>query len=800
MEAIQSSDPQSSGGRPESAEEIPLLTKGVDMVVFCIFLEGFCETFTHGKDCLTTDWSKVEEEDQAKAARIKKLAVANARVNAAMYQAAISNPDAVAVIVQHAQEDPIEKNAFKLYHMLIEKFTKKTDERVQALVNTLNDISAQANEEPQAMVGRFDGLCRAIRALDPAQLPTEINLIGVLKKAIKSQFSLLSANVKLAAVPWTLASLKEKINGWDLKDEQIMLGLPRTNAEKAHFSSSMEGAGQGKARNQNRNQKEPEGQNTRSGETRPDTICFNCNKKGHRAFECRSKPNGSFNELKRNFESGGNNSGGDKRGRGGDSGSTQNNNSGGNNFKKKTFPLKAAWKGGKFNQSKQAGKQNSKYGGGNNFMDDEGNFIARAHFNNERLSTAADRIGSERIERALATRVQEGYSYCIDSGSNTAVINHRAENSENLRNLNQPLIIETATPTGNLLVTQAYDVGEISGVRLCEDATASLLPPEIINNCGVSVHLFKTEERGAGSHVCMLTANEKHIGGGDVEFNYYARRQNKLFWLNETQFSDLAFRKGFPQAEFDRVQMESLERLSRPNRVVHEESSRANTAFHAPEGQSENTGVKNYEQMGLNGRSGKWHLQMDKTRVKAYVDVWSKVIRMTSVAPMEKDESEYHATERCYNTTPYGRRYAVNQVGRDPEYYQHLPLFTVEDQVAYEDHLDKAERDHPGPSASYHIGAGNFNGLDYREAEQRFFDKWKDPVGHARDIAAMDRKLDGFGPARPAFLYSSDSARIIARNQRAEEANARFFARRSPMNPRPAETRVLLDQEMTFLL
>ncbi len=49
------------------------------------------------------------------------------------------------------------------------------------------------------MVRRFDGLCVVIPALDRAQLPTEINLIGVLKKAIKSQYGLLSANVKLVA-------------------------------------------------------------------------------------------------------------------------------------------------------------------------------------------------------------------------------------------------------------------------------------------------------------------------------------------------------------------------------------------------------------------------------------------------------------------------------------------------------------------------------------------------------------------------------------------------------------------------
>ena len=166
-------------------------------------------------------------------------------------------------------------------------------------------------------------------------------------------------------------------------------------------------------------------------------------------------------------------------------------------------------------------------------MDAEGEFLRpRSHFNWEKTA--------KRIEMALHTITPQPGWYCLDSGSNTFIVNHFILQFRNLRKVKE-ITVGTATPTGNLVVTQAYDVGEISGVRLCEDATASLLPPEIINNCGVSVHLFKTEERGNGSHVCMLTANEKHIGGGDVEFNYYARRQNKLFWLNETQFSDLAF-------------------------------------------------------------------------------------------------------------------------------------------------------------------------------------------------------------------------------------------------------------------
>ena len=88
-------------------------------------------------------------------------------------------------------------------------------------------------------------------------------------------------------------------------------------------------------------------------------------------------------------------------------------------------------------------------------MDSEGNFIPPAHFNSERLRNSSDRVSSDRvssnrIHRALTTRVREGYSYCIDSGSNTTVVNHKIENLRNLRNLTEPLITETATSAGNL--------------------------------------------------------------------------------------------------------------------------------------------------------------------------------------------------------------------------------------------------------------------------------------------------------------------------------------------------------------
>ena len=84
-----------------------------------------------------------------------------------------------------------------------------------------------------------DKLCRS-------SATAYLKLVHILKSAIKSQYDLLSANVKLATEPWTLATLKEKIFELELKDERILLGLPRSTQDRAqaNFSSS---AGQGRA-------------------------------------------------------------------------------------------------------------------------------------------------------------------------------------------------------------------------------------------------------------------------------------------------------------------------------------------------------------------------------------------------------------------------------------------------------------------------------------------------------------------------------------------------------------------------
>ena len=98
---------------------------------------------------------------------------------------------------------------------------------------------------------------------------------------------------------------------WELKDERVLMGLPRSTQERAqaHFSAS---AGQGKAHNQHNE--------TRKVKPNSELECWNCKKKGHKANECGSAPSGEFGPAKRSFDSSANSGDNNKRGGGGGGG------------------------------------------------------------------------------------------------------------------------------------------------------------------------------------------------------------------------------------------------------------------------------------------------------------------------------------------------------------------------------------------------------------------------------------------------------------------------------------------------
>jgi hypothetical protein len=120
-----------------------------------------------------------------------------------------------------------------------------------------------------------------------------------------------------------------------------------------------------------------------------------------------------------------------------------------------------------------------------------------------------------------------------------------------------------------------------------------------------------------------------------------------------------------------------------------------------------------------------------KFLVKVYVRVWSRIFRLTSEG-MEQGESEQLAAERCYHRTPYGKKFAVKILGRDPDFYP-MPLFLREDQVALANHVYTAEKANEADA-----GAEPWSEAVHIEVEERWLARWRDPEGHAAALEHMD--------------------------------------------------------------
>ena len=124
-------------------------------------------------------------------------------------------------------------------------------------------------------------MCVAITAIDSAQLAMDLALVGVLKKAVKTSFKLLTSGIKLATQTWTLPLLKTKLREWKIENEILEPQM----SEKAHFTPTGRGRAPNSFKNRQANQQR-EPRKDSGGAKMFDFECWNCKKKGHRAKDC----------------------------------------------------------------------------------------------------------------------------------------------------------------------------------------------------------------------------------------------------------------------------------------------------------------------------------------------------------------------------------------------------------------------------------------------------------------------------------------------------------------------------------
>ena len=85
----------------------------------------------------------------------------------------------------HAISDST-KNPNNLWRMIDNRLTEERLNKVQAYLNQIGAFSFEANEDNKGFIDRFRKLVDDVRSIDETQVPTDLNLMGVLKKATLS--------------------------------------------------------------------------------------------------------------------------------------------------------------------------------------------------------------------------------------------------------------------------------------------------------------------------------------------------------------------------------------------------------------------------------------------------------------------------------------------------------------------------------------------------------------------------------------------------------------------------------------
>jgi uncharacterized membrane protein YgcG len=266
------------------------------------YLLIFVATIVLGKEALLTNFAALVETAAQKTARIAKFAVANAQVVFAICQSARDCDEARAVVTAHQYTDP-EGNAHTLYKLIEGRFTQKALQTLQKLLVELNQLVCKAGETPAQLIDRFNKITLGVTAIDAAQMPTEIQLIAILKNSISGTYKLLHVMLEVM-VGLTLPQLKERFLNWEPKHE---VG---GSAETTVVRSVANFAGSGL----DNRRKKAFVKKTKAGYDNGGTFtmeCWNCGLSGHLKRDCpqpdnsESNPGGKRKGGGSGYESGG---------------------------------------------------------------------------------------------------------------------------------------------------------------------------------------------------------------------------------------------------------------------------------------------------------------------------------------------------------------------------------------------------------------------------------------------------------------------------------------------------------------
>ena len=277
MEARNGSE-TAGGGRPKL---LPITSNpDFDFKNWKVFFMGHAGKFPGGREVLLKEVIP-NETAAAKLKRLKDDYAANAIALSMLYEVSQNDTIASGVVTSQAALEP-EPSSHNLMKLLDLRFTQKRKLRLQKLTQDFHALKVKTGETSASFVDRYKILTTTIIAIDPAQLPTEITRQGVLLNAIVLAFPML----------WTLLSDQET-SEVDMLDKILNHRMP--NAIGRHEKELSEAVASYLANNEQpqkarkREYRKPSAKDTTERKASAETICWECEIKGHFTKDCKSK-------------------------------------------------------------------------------------------------------------------------------------------------------------------------------------------------------------------------------------------------------------------------------------------------------------------------------------------------------------------------------------------------------------------------------------------------------------------------------------------------------------------------------
>ena len=130
--------------------------------------------------------------------------------------------------------------------MIENRFTEERLNKVQGYLNEIGAFKTESNEDNKVFIDRFTKLVDDVRSIDESQVPTDLNLMGVLKKAMLDQDGVLWDNLQFNSDGMSLSRMMDVISKWKPKETKKSnavanyFALPG-NLKKAHAKTQSSG-------------------------------------------------------------------------------------------------------------------------------------------------------------------------------------------------------------------------------------------------------------------------------------------------------------------------------------------------------------------------------------------------------------------------------------------------------------------------------------------------------------------------------------------------------------------------------